>query len=355
MTDDSDILFEQRGGLGIITLNRPKALNSLSTDMCAQMDAALITWAGDAAIKAVVIQGAGEKAFCAGGDVKTLAENSPEDHHMATEFFATEYVMNSRIYHFPKPYIALLDGITMGGGVGVSVHGSHRIITEKTLFAMPESAIGLIPDVGGSYFMPRLPGRLGLYLGLTGARLRGADILYSGIGTSYMASDKIAAFVAALAAADIGDAGDVDRVIADFAEDPGPAPLDEFRDLIDAAFSEDSIEDILDHLDAIDHEWAGNTLAQLKKMSPISMKVIIEQILRGASLEFNDAMKMEFRIVNHIVAYQSDFYEGVRAVLIDRDQNPSWNPPAVEEVTDAMVTAHFAPLGDNELALQEEG
>lgn len=351
MTPEAEILFETRGGLGIITLNRPKALNSLSTGMCALMDEALINWAEDEAIKAVIIRGAGEKAFCAGGDVKTLAENSPEDHHMATEFFRTEYVMNSRIYHFPKPYIALLDGITMGGGVGVSVHGSHRIITEKTLFAMPESAIGLIPDVGGSYFMPRLPGNLGMYLGLTGARLRGADILYAGIGTAYMPSEKIDALVDALAAAEIADVSDVDKVISSFAEDPGEAPLDEFRDLIDAAFGEECLEDILDHLEAIDHPWAVKTLTTLNRMSPISMKVIIEQILQGAELEFNDAMKMEYRIVSHIVSYQSDFYEGVRAVLIDKDQNPTWTPASVAEVSDEQVMAHFAPLGDKELAI----
>ncbi|PCI34020.1 MAG: hypothetical protein COB54_03200 [Alphaproteobacteria bacterium] len=351
MTTEAEILFEERGGLGIITLNRPRALNSLSTGMCVLMDQELVKWATDDAIKAVIIQGAGEKAFCAGGDVKTLAENSPEDHHKATEFFATEYVMNSRIYHFPKPYIALLDGITMGGGVGVSVHGSHRIITEKCLFAMPESAIGLIPDVGGSYFMPRLPGKLGMYLGLTGARLKGADILYTGIGTSYMTSDKIDGFVTALAEADIKSADDVDRVISCFAEDPGEAPLDEFRDLIDAAFGEHCLEDILDHLAAIDHEWAAKTLSKLKKMSPISMKVIIEQILQGGALEFNPAMQMEYRIVSHIVSYQSDFYEGVRAVLIDKDQNPTWNPATVEAVTDAQVMAHFENLGDKELVL----
>ncbi len=351
MTNEAEILFEQRGSLGIITLNRPRALNSLSTGMCALMDAELIKWAADDAVRAVIIRGAGDKAFCAGGDVKTLAENSPEDHHLATEFFATEYVMNSRIYHFPKPYIALLDGITMGGGVGVSVHGSHRIITERTLFAMPESAIGLIPDVGGSYFMPRLPGRLGMYLGLTGARLKGADILYAGIGTSYMTSEKIEDFISALARTEINDATDVDRVIAGFAEDPGMAPLDEFRDLIDAAFGEETIENIMDHLDAIDHEWAGKTLSKLKKMSPVSMKVIIEQILRGADLEFNDAMRMEYRIVSHIVSYQSDFYEGVRAVLIDRDQNPVWNPASIKDVSDDMVAAHFEHLGDRELNL----
>ncbi|NOZ43228.1 MAG: enoyl-CoA hydratase/isomerase family protein [Alphaproteobacteria bacterium] len=347
----ADILFETRGPLGLITLNRPQALNSLNTAMCRLLDQALIGWAKDDSIRAVIIQGAGGKAFCAGGDVKTLAQNSPDDHHLATEFFATEYIMNSRIYHFPKPYIALLDGITMGGGVGVSIHGSHRIVTEKCLFAMPESAIGLIPDVGGSYFMPRLPGRLGLYLGLSGARLKGADILYAGIGTSYMTSARIADFITALAAAEINDAGDVDRIIAEFAEDPGAAPLDEFRDLIEAAFGETTLEDIFDHLAAIDHPWAAKTLTKLRKMSPVSMKVIIEQITRGATLDFNDAMKMEYRIVSHIVAYCSDFYEGVRAVLIDKDNTPSWHPPTVTAVTDDMVAAHFTTLGAKELDL----
>ncbi|MEZ5757897.1 MAG: enoyl-CoA hydratase/isomerase family protein [Emcibacteraceae bacterium] len=335
------ILFEEKSGLGIITLNRPHVLNALSTSMCSILDNQLKAWEENASVKAVLIKGAGGKAFCAGGDVRAIVEQGYENNSLAPEFFSTEYKMNARIYHFNKPFIALLNGITMGGGVGVSIHGSHRIVTENTLFAMPESAIGLIPDVGGSYFLPRLPGALGLYLGLTGARLKGSDILYAGIGTAYMSAEKLPDLIETLIEEDITGHDDVDRIIARYAEDPGASSLDEFRDLIDAAFSENTVEDIFDHLSIIDHNWAGETLAVLKKMSPISLKVITEQLFRGAKLEFDDCMKMEFRIVYAISSYDSDFYEGVRAVLIDKDHSPNWMPSTLDQVTTEMVLAHF--------------
>lgn len=337
----NDVLFEDTSGLGVIILNRPGVLNALSTEMCAAIDKQLAAWEKDDTIKAVVIKAAGEKAFCAGGDVRTIVEQGHENNLAAKYFFAAEYKMNARIFHFPKPFIALLDGITMGGGVGVSVYGSHRIITEKTMFSMPESAIGLIPDVGGSYFLPRLPGALGKYLGLTGARLRGADVLYAGIGTAYMNSEKLEELVSALMEEDISSDVDVDVIIARFADDPGEAELDEFRDLIDAAFTETTAEDIMDHLADIDHDWARETLAVLGKMSPISLKVITEQLNRGAKMEFDDCMIMEFRIVMAISSYDSDFYEGVRAVLIDKDHNPRWIPPSLDKVKPDMVMAHF--------------
>lgn len=340
--------FDVTSGLGIIRLNRPDALNALSTQMCADVDQTLDRWQDDPDIKAVLIKGEGGKAFCAGGDVRTIVEQGHENNQNAQQFFAAEYKMNARIFHFSKPFIALLDGIAMGGGVGLAIHGTHRIITEKCLFAMPESAIGLIPDVGGSYFLPRLPGALGFYLGLTGARLKGSDILYSNIGTAYMDSGKLADFEAALSEAEISSDDDVDAIVARFAEDPGTAPLDEFRDLIDAAFSENSVEDIFDHLSIIDHNWARETLAVLKKMSPISLKVIVEQLARGRKMDFDDCMVMEYRIVSAICAYDSDFYEGVRAVLIDKDHNPNWLPASLDEVSTEMVMAHFniPPGGD---------
>lgn len=348
---NQDILFSQDSGVGVITLNRPDVLNALSTEMCLKLDQQLVEWEAKDEIKAVIIEGAGDKAFCAGGDVRTIVEQGYQDNLMAKEFFGTEYKMNARIHHFSKPYIALLDGIVMGGGVGVSIHGSHRIVTEKTLFAMPESAIGLIPDVGGSYFLPRLPGSLGRYLGLTGARLKGSDILYAGIGTAYISSEKIKDFIHALKNENIVSHDDIDHIIARFAEDPGPAPLDEFRDLIDAAFSEQTIEDIFEHLSDIDHDWARETLAVLRKMSPISLKVISEQLNRGGKLEFDDCMIMEYRIVCAISAYDSDFYEGVRAVLIDKDHNPNWIPPKLSEVSHDMVMAHFNVPSDDDLVL----
>lgn len=347
----NDIQFEQQSGIGKITLSRPDVLNALSTDMCRELDLQLSSWEMDDGIKAVIIKGDGGKAFCAGGDVRAIVEKGYENNQAAADFFSTEYKMNARIFHFSKPFIALLDGITMGGGVGVSIHGSHRIVTENTLFAMPESAIGLIPDVGGSYFLPRLPGEIGKYLGLTGARLKGSDVLYAGIGTAYMSSDKLNDFCAALAEEDILLDSDVDRVVARFAEDPGVAPLDEFRDLVDAAFSENAVEDIFDHLSIIDHDWARETLAVLKKMSPISLKVITEQLGRGAKLEFDDCMRMEFRIVSAMSSYDSDFYEGVRAVLIDKDHSPKWVPSSLNDVSIDMVMAHFDVPKSGDLSL----
>lgn len=335
--------FHEKSGLGIITLSRPEALNALSTEMCQALDVKLSEWEEDPAINVVLIRGDGGKAFCAGGDVRTIAEQGPDDNTAARDFFATEYKINAKIFHFSKPFIALLDGITMGGGVGVSIHGSHRIITENTLFAMPESAIGLIPDVGGSYFLPRLPGALGAYLGLTGARLRGADILYAGIGTAYVPSDKLQNLIDTLADTEISSFGKVDTIIARFAEDPGEAPLDEYRDLIDAAFSEKTIEDMFDHLSIIDHDWARETLAVLRKMSPLSLKVISEQLARGKSLDFDDCLIMEYRIVCALTSYASDFFEGVRAVLIDKDHSPTWVPASLDEVSLEMVMAHFDP------------
>lgn len=348
---NEEILFSQDSGVGVIMLNRPDVLNALSTDMCLKLDEQLKEWESNDEINVVIIEGAGEKAFCAGGDVRSIVEQGYQENAIAKEFFATEYKMNARIHHFSKPFIALLDGIVMGGGVGVSIHGSHRIVTEKTLFAMPESAIGLIPDVGGSYFLPRLPGALGRYLGLTGARLKGSDILYAGIGTAYMSSDKINDFVEALKNEDIISHDDVDQLIAKIAEDPGHAPIDEFRDLIDAAFSELTVEDIFEHLSEIDHDWARETYAVLKKMSPISLKLITEQLNRGGKLEFDDCMIMEYRIVCAISAYDSDFYEGVRAVLIDKDHNPNWMPAKLGDVNHEMVLAHFNVPSDGDLDL----
>lgn len=345
-----EVLFIEEAGLGVITLNRPDVLNALSTKMCALLDQQLIKWEASESIKAVIIKGAGGKAFCAGGDVRTIVQQGYQDNSMAKEFFATEYRMNARIHHFSKPFIALLDGIVMGGGVGVSIHGSHRIVTEKTLFAMPESAIGLIPDVGGSYFLPRLPGALGRYLGLTGARIKGSDILYAGIGTAYMSSEKINDLVEALKSDDISSFDDIDQTIARFADDPGNAPIDEFRDLIDAAFSEATAEDILNHLSDIDHDWARETFAVLQKMSPISLKVITEQLNRGEKLAFDECMVMEYRIVCAISAYDSDFYEGVRAVLIDKDHNPKWMPASLNEVSHDMVLAHFDAPSSGDLS-----
>jgi len=271
---------------------------------------------------------------------------------LTADFFRAEYRLNRRIHTLAKPYIALIDGITMGGGVGISVHGSHRIATEHTVFAMPETGIGLFPDVGGTYFLPRLAGHLGLYLGLTGARLKAADTCHAGIATEYMPAARLDALEAALAAADWGgDAnGAVDRAVAGFAADPGPAPLDAHRANIDRCFAGESVEAILAALaaEAEADSWAAATLATLRDRSPTSLKVTFEAIRRGGELDFDRAMIMEYRLSQACLA-RHDFYEGIRALMIDKDGAPSWEPEALAAVTPAMVEAHFAPLGAREL------
>ena len=350
MSGEAEILYERRGAVALVTLNRPKALNALTTAMCRELDARLAAWAGDPEVAAVIVKGAGERAFCAGGDVVVIYNSGRGDRVAAADFFQAEYRLDRRIFHYPKPYIALIDGIVMGGGVGVSVHGSHRVATGRTLFAMPETGIGLFPDVGGSHFLPRLPGALGLYLGLTGQRLKAADCLYSGIATHYLESARLPGLAEALAAAGwSGDAEAVaDRVIAGLAGDPGPAPLAEHRAAIDRCFSRDSVEAVLAALEAEGGDWAAATRATLLRRSPTSLKLTFRQLQEGARLGFDEAMTMEYRLSQACVAGH-DFLEGVRAAVIDKDRAPKWRPAGLAEVTDEMVAAHFAPLGERDL------
>ena len=346
-----DILFEVRGRLGLVTLNRPKALNALTTGMCVALRAQLAAWADDNAIDAVVIQGAGDRAFCAGGDVVALYDSGRAGTDDWREFFASEYRADAAVYHFPKPYIALIDGITMGGGVGVSVHGSHRIATERTVFAMPETGLGLFPDVGGSYFLPRLPGETGLYLGLTGYRAKAADAIHLGVANGYVPSERLEALIARLASVQLPNAKAVDAIIGEFAADPGDAPLAPHRTLIDRLFAGPGVEAILMQLLAHGSNWAQAQHDTLMKMSPTSLKVSFQQLREGAGLEFDDCMRMEFRMINRVMAGH-DFYEGVRAIIIDKDKSPRWQPAGLDEVSAADVDAYFAGLGALELDLQ---
>ena len=336
------------------TLNRPKALNALTLDMCVEFDAQLAAWAEDGAVRALLVEGAGERAFCAGGDVRAIWEAGRSGDRLTADFFRAEYSLNRRIKTCPKPYIAIMDGITMGGGVGVSVHGSHRVVTERTVFAMPETGIGLFPDVGGSYVLPRLPGALGMYLALTGSRLKAADCLYAGIGTHFVDSAELPALANALAEADwaADDSGSIaDEVIDRFAGDPGAPSLAAHREAIDRCFSADFIERILAALEAEGDDWAGRTLETLNRCSPTSLKVACEALRRGAALDFDAAMVMEYRLSQAFMA-RHDFYEGVRAVVIEKDNAPAWDPARLEDVTQDLVEAHFAPLGPRDLAFE---
>lgn len=346
-----DILFEVSGGWGLVTLNREKALNALTFDMAIAYSDKLAQWAGDDAVKAVLIRGAGEKAFCAGGDIRWLHDTAREDAEAACQFFRREYELNTQIFRFPKPYVALIDGIVMGGGVGVSVHGDFRVAGPNTLFAMPETGIGLIPDVGGGHFMPRLPGGLGLYYALTGARAKAADCLATGIATHY--ADDPAALEAALLAADLsGDARAAITAVLDSASgDPGEAPIAEQRAEIDALFTgHDTLDGLIAALKASDTPFAQKTLETLGRMSPTSLYLAFGQMQRGGALDFEDVMRMEFRLVRRIMEGH-DIFEGVRAQIIDKDRNPQWQPASLEAVSAAEIAAYFEPLGAGELHL----
>ena len=349
---DAEILFEVKDGLGVITLNRPKALNALTHGMMLEMEKVIPQWEKDSAVKAVVQRGAGDRAFSAGGDVAGLYREMRDDPKgtLRRDFFRDEYIINRRIYRYAKPWISLIDGINMGGGVGLSAHGSHSVASEKFLFAMPETTIGLFPDVGGGYFLTRLPGALGTFLALTSHRLKAADALWAGIVDAYVPSAKIDALQAALGAADLSgpDAnGKVDAVIAGFSANPGLPALPDMMPDIDRCFSAESVAEIEARLRKHPGEWAQKQLAALLKLSPLSMAITLEQLKRCANRSFEDVMTIEYRMSQVCMKPGHDFFEGVRALLIDKDQKPQWKPASTAGVTREMVEAHFAPLAND--------
>ena len=343
---EPEILFERRGRLGIVTLNRPKALNALTLEMIREFDPKLRDWSHEQGMQAVVICGAGDKAFCAGGDVRAVYEAGRRGTDVLTyEFFFEEYRLNRRIHRYHKPYIALIDGIAMGGGLGLSVHGRYRVVTEKAMVAMPESAIGLFPDVGGSWFLDRAPGKLGVFLGLTGTRLKGADILYAGLATHFVQSADLPALVDAL------EHTSPEAALHRFAQDPGPAPLAARRSQIDLAFGHPTIEAIVAALEAAG-DWGRALAADFAKRSPTSLKATLRMLQRHHRHEIEDCLKGEFRLVQRFMA-GSDFYEGIRAALVDKDHAPKWTPATLAEVDAATIDAMFAPLENGELDFED--
>jgi enoyl-CoA hydratase/carnithine racemase len=337
-----EVLFDRHGAVGLITLNRPKALNALNLAMVMAMRAQLDEWAGDPAVGCVVIRGAGERAFCAGGDIRAAAQSGREGTSTALDFWREEYLLNAAIKHYEKPYLALMHGIAMGGGLGVSVHGTYRIVDQTALLAMPETGIGFFPDVGGSWFLPRCPGEIGMYLALTGARLKPANALYAGLATHLMRAEEWPALVDALAQGESP---------AELLSGSKPAaPLAERRAQIDRIFAADSVEAILTGLDAESDEWSRETAATIRTKSPTSLKLTFREMREGRKLSFDDCMRMEFRLSSRILA-GNDFTEGVRAAVIDKDDAPKWRPATLGEVTDETVDGAFAPVGSNELPL----
>jgi len=344
MISDSEVLTRVESGVGRITLNRPKALHALNRAMCDAMIEALLAWRADDAVKSVLIDHAGERGFCAGGDIRMIAESGAGDASEAKAFFDTEYKLNHLLFDYPKPVTALVDGIVMGGGVGISEPAVVRIATERTTYAMPETGIGLFPDVGGGWFLPRLPGQVGVWLALTGARLKAADTVFLGIHSHYLPSDALEAFRAILAA---DPAHPID--VADGLEaDAGEAPVEAHLEAIDRLFAFDTVERILAALEADGSDWALAQLAILKTKSPQSLKVTLRQLRTGAGLtSFADNMAMEYRLGGRVVRTH-DFQEGVRAVVVDKDNAPVWSPADLSGVTDADLDALFAPLPADE-------
>ncbi|MFL4983586.1 MAG: enoyl-CoA hydratase/isomerase family protein [Xanthobacteraceae bacterium] len=351
MTTDTDILFVRRGAAGIVTLNRPQALNAVTHGMVRALAAKLAEWAKDEGVTRIVITAAGERAFSAGGDIRALYELGKSGRHgEALQFWRDEYMLNTLIKRYPKPYIALIDGIVMGGGVGISIHGSHRVAGDKFQFAMPEVGIGFFPDVGATWFLPRLPGEIGTFCALTGERMKNADAVRAGVVTHYAASPQFPAILEALTENETPDA-----ILDWFGEKLGIGPLWLYRQALDRLFAADRVEDILAALDreAISHSaeagWAGATAAAMRGKSPLSLKIALAQLRRGREWSFTDCMKAEFRIVSRII-HGHDFYEGVRAVIIDKDNAPRWKPPRLNQVLEADIDRYFAPL-ETELEL----
>jgi enoyl-CoA hydratase len=339
---DAEIRFERAGRLAVVTLDRPRALNALTLGMIRQLDPALASWAHDHTVEAVVVRGAGEKAFCAGGDVRAVYEAGRRGTDVLTyEFFFEEYRLNRRIHRFPKPYLSLIDGIAMGGGLGLSVHGRYRVVTERTTMAMPETAIGLFPDVGGSWFLDRAPGRLGTYLALTGARIKAADAIHCGLATHFVASTDIPALLDTLAHTS------PEAALHRYAGDPGPAPLAALQPRIDRAFAPSRIAEILAALEK-EGAWGAEVASDLLRRSPTSLKATLRLLRRHHGHEVEDCLRGEFRLVQRFMAGH-DFYEGIRAVLVDKDHAPKWRPAHLDEVADSDIDAMFAPLDGGEL------
>ena len=348
----ADILFERRGAAGIVTLNRPRALNAITQGMIRALRAQLDRWADDAAVTRVVIVGSGNRAFSAGGDIRALYDLGRAGcYDQALQFMRDEYILDTAIKRFRKPYVALIDGIVMGGGVGVSVHGSHRVAGDRFQFAMPEVGIGFFPDVGATWFLPRMPGELGTYCALTGERFGIADGCAAGLATHRIASARFTALLDGLTGT-----VSVDAVLAAFAEPAGEGPIMARRAAIDRLFAGNQVEGIVEALEraaaagGADAEWAGKTAATIRTKSPLSLKLALTQVRRGQSYDFETCMRTEFRIVSRVIQ-DHDFYEGVRAVIVDKDNKPRWQPLTLAAVSAAEVERHFAPLAGGELDL----
>uniref|UniRef100_A0A8C5FET3 3-hydroxyisobutyryl-CoA hydrolase n=1 Tax=Gadus morhua TaxID=8049 RepID=A0A8C5FET3_GADMO len=344
-----EVLLEKVGRAGVITLNRPKAMNALNLTMTRLLYPQLKEWETDEQTDIVIIKGAGGRAFCAGGDIIAVTEAGKSGDPLAQDFFREEYVLNNTIGMYKKPYIALIDGITMGGGVGLSVHGRFRVATEKTVFAMPETAIGLFPDVGGGYFLPRLQGKLGMFLALTGFRLKGRDVQRVGVASHFVESQKISALELDLVGLRSPSNEDVSKLLESYQtqsclDAEKPFVLQPHLQDINR-FASKSILNINDPKHVM-----HPSIQTLARMSPTSLKITFRQLEQGAAMSLQDVLVMEYRLCQACMRGK-DFYEGVRSVLIDKDHSPRWSPATLAEVSDHSVDQCFSPLGETDLRL----
>ena len=342
MTDESDeVLTEVEGSVGLITLNRPKAINSLNQQMVDALSTILTGWANDDAVRAVVLSGAGERGLCAGGDVVSIYHSAREDGVEARRFWRDEYLLNAQISDFAKPYVALMDGIVMGGGVGVSAHANTRVVTDTSKIAMPEVGIGFIPDVGGVHLLSRAPGGLGLHAALTGAPFSGADAIAMGFADHYVPHEDVEAFRRAV----VTDG--VEAALAEYAVEPPPSELAAQRDWIDECFSGDTVADIVAALRAHGAGPADDAADLIATRSPIALSVTLEAVRRAAKLEtVKDVLVQDYRVSSASLR-SHDLVEGIRAQLIDKDRNPKWSPAQLSAVTAADIEAYFAPVDDD--------
>lgn len=343
-TETSDVHTRIDGHIGHISLNRPKALHALTLDMCHAMSAALSQWESDDAVQAIIIDHAEGRGFCAGGDIAFLRNSALNDNGVSgRKFFHDEYQLNHQLFTYAKPVVAFMDGITMGGGVGISQPAKYRVATENTRFAMPETGIGLFPDVGGGWYLSRLAGRLGEFLALTGARLKGEECLWAGLATHYLPSEALPEAKERIAK----DPSRIEGILAELSVSPPEARLAGNADKIAKHFASDRYEDILASLDAAiadGDEWAGKERATLGTKSPQTCKVALRQLKDSLALaDFAENMAMEYRIASRVLT-RPDFAEGVRAVITDKTNDPQWNPATPEEVSEELIDSIFAPL-----------
>ena len=336
----SDVLTRREGCAGFLSLNRPKALHALTLEMCHAMSAALIEWRGDPEVHAIIIDHAEGRGFCAGGDIAYLRNSALNDGGVSgRKFFHDEYQLNHLLFTYPKPVVAFMDGITMGGGVGISQPAKFRVATENTRFAMPETGIGLFPDVGGGWYLSRLSGRVGQFLALTGARMDGAECHWTGLATHYLPSEALAE-----AKERIAHGHEPGGVLSALGVSPPHARIEVSAAAIARHFASERFEDILSSLESDDSDWAAKELATLRTKSPQTCKVALRQLADGLSCpDFAANMVMEYRIASRVLTLP-DFAEGVRAVIVDKDNAPKWDPATPEAVTDALIDSIFAPL-----------